>query len=252
MAHVIGGHGEATRSWFDEPEPERPNDELLEDSEVGPLPDAVSVVAGVVPLETVIAANDRAVIIAHAVRAAPHGFQVRVRSYFRTPDLLSGGGGSLAGSPSNDLFGGSPLARAFPDLGREPYDADGNLLDGYIRFGVSFDNVIVTNTGGPRAVDDRRPVPDADLWPLRGKTRAYGPHTYGVHEDTYWVFPLPTGSTDVRFATAWPVFDLGEATVAAPAQSIVDAAARAQPVWEPGTSRWLDLAIAKRQPLAWP
>src|SRR5579885_2865280 len=215
------------------------------------IPDSVPIVAGVAPIEDFLARNEHAAIVLQGVRARRDGFQVTVRAYWRVPEQPLAAWSSTAEYPAAVGVGGDERSAQFPQgFGRDTeLDADGNLRPGFIRFAVRLDDVEISNVACMAwTLDKKAPRPDVGMWPISGHGSAYGPGTYGWHDSTYWIWPLP--EHDVTFASEWPAFGLVGAGSRMSAQPLVEAASRARPVWDDWTNLPTDSSRARRHPLA--
>jgi hypothetical protein len=158
------------------------------------------VLPGVAPVELLIASNERAAVYVGRCSAYPTGFELEVRVL-------------LAADADLDPSLNGPHHRP----GR------GSNYEEMLKFGLEFsDGRKVTNVSpfppGPEKPEE--PV----LWPQGGGGGG------GRWRQDFWVWPLPpTGP--LAFVCEWPAAGIGLSRAETDAQPLLDAAARAVPVF---------------------
>jgi len=202
--------------FFEVPEPEPDDDELDSEDEDDGYDDLrpAAWVAGVVPVELVVARSAQAAVVVSRVAAFPDGFELIVNSYVHR----------------------SVKRRRRPDL-RHPMMWHGMgepgepLPDELLRFGVAW-----PDGGRATNIDDwGRSWPDAT-------EAAHGLESYGgggsdrEYSQEYWAWPLP-GAGPVGFVVEWPAFGISETRATIDGDQFVDAAARSRPIWPEDTDR---------------
>lgn len=204
------------------PDPPPPFDDEEHDDPPQPVwsgaPD--DVVPGVVPLELVLGRSESAVVLLTGVRAFPTGLAmtlgVRVRGQVRRHDLNA------------EVFDGPYAHGMAPDwqAGRLKWGFE--LADGRRATNVDpspWEEQPDQDHHRPHTADDRSWQPDRPV--LNGGGGGGGPRS--VDRD-YWLWPLPPVGS-LKLVCQW--LDQGiETTVhELDAQTFLDAATRAQPVW---------------------
>jgi hypothetical protein len=188
-----------------EPPPPPPEAEDPRPAWSGP---PVDVVAGVVPVELLLARTEQRAIGLTGIRAYPNGFAftlgVRLRQIIPGEQTRFG------------MFGGE-------------VDPSGEFADYYLRFGVQFaDGRTATNLWPHhRAFEAGRPDP-----PLLTGTGGGG-HDGRVWDQDYWVWGLPPPGPLV-FVGEWRARGIGESRVQVDARLVLEAAGRAVPIWPEG------------------
>ena len=192
------------------PEPPEPPEELPEAEYrrpvwVEPPPDMVP---GVVPVELILARTPQRAIGLSGIRAYPTGFACTLHMRLREV---------VPGEQSN--FG------AFNMLS-DAVDPAGEFADYYLRLGVGFaDGRKATNLDHRRDLDDI-PSPDPPtLWLVRWE--GYDRLSWEVE---VWVWGLPPPGP-LAFVCEWPARDIPESRVEIDAGLVLEAAARAVPIW---------------------
>jgi hypothetical protein len=169
------------------------------------------VLPGAVPLELLLASNQRAAVAVTKLGAYPVGFDFEVLVIVRDGD--------------DDLD--PNVIGHFHRPRRSRLDAKQEML----RFGVQFaDGGKVTNLPGPdgprlRSRDDE-PPPGPVLQQQGGGGGG------GEWRQRFWVWPLPPPGPLV-FACEWPVAGIELTLAEVDAQLVIDAAARSQQIFEP-------------------
>lgn len=157
------------------------------------------VMPGVVALEVILGASERAVAYIGGCAAYPAGFELDVRV------LLVPGAEEL--DPSLDGVYERPG-------GSDNYEE-------MLRFGIEFaDGRKVTNIAGPGPGDPEGPV----LWGMGGGGGG------GRFQQDFWVWPLPPAGR-VGFVCEWPASGIAFTRVEIDGQLLRDAAARARAVF---------------------
>lgn len=181
--------------FFDEVERDRRN---REDEEDPPVPASAPEwleapedhLAGVVPLELLLARNEEAAVFIARIAAYRCGFAFEVHLFTKG---------------ERDYDGFEMLHRA-----RSPLD---ELPDELLRLGVEFSDgrravslgtVFEGSSFGLSVSDDAEPDPATDISLVSGGGGGSMRHT----RTDYWVWPLPPGGP-VRFVCQWPAFDIG-------------------------------------------
>jgi hypothetical protein len=163
------------------------------------------VVPGVVPVELLLARTEQRAIGLTGIRAYPNGFAftlgVRLRQVIPGEQTRFG------------MFGGE-------------VDPSGEFADYYLRLGVQFaDGRTATNLGHHhRGLEAGRPDP-----PLLTGTGGGG-HDGRVWDHDYWVWGLPPLGP-LACVCEWPARGIGESRVQVDARLVLEAAARAVPIW---------------------
>lgn len=162
-------------------------------------------VPGVVPVELVLAHNDRAAVLVSGVRAYRTGFEFTLAVILRVRSRRDG-----------------PIFEAFQ---RRPLAGD-QLEPGYLRFGLRFSDGRGTSNlprTAPAVLDD-----PATTGPVLVQ------HSGGGDARRYdliqWVWPLPPPGP-LAFLCQWPKWGIAETAVEIDAQLILDAAARSHDLW---------------------
>lgn len=165
---------------------------------------------GAVPLELVIARNERAAVAVTKLGAYPAGFDF---------DLLI-----IVADTDDEL---DPMAMGFHRPGRRGADRQQML-----RFGVQFaDGSKVTNLPGREAALARHAQRDGGqpaspvMHPMGGGGGS------GEWRQRFWIWPLPPPGA-LTFACEWPGAGLELAVVTVDAAPLLDAATRAQTFFE--------------------
>ena len=186
--------------FFEMPEPE---DDLEDEEEDDFFDDHAPWTGGVVPLDLVVARSDQAAVVVTHISAFPDGFAFTVESY---------------------LHRSVPRRRA--RIVHPHWDDDGEARrDEVLRFGLSWPD------GGRATNIDSwgRRWPDATE-PAHGLEENGGGGSDRHYSWEFWAWPLP-GPGQLRFVVEWPAFGIPETAQAIDAQLLIDAAAKARPVW---------------------
>lgn len=166
-----------------------------------------NVIPGAIPLELLLAASARAAVALRGRAAYPNGFEF---------DLVARCRAAIAGelpSPSPFLLAG------------EHEFVHGRLSPRFLRFGLEFpDGRKVTNL--PRSAPGTGADPGAGPI-LSGRD---GSASNFAWQQTYWVWPLPPPGT-LKFACAWPAFDIPESIVSVDSSLVIAAASRCAVIW---------------------
>jgi hypothetical protein len=186
-----------TGSFFEVPAAE-PEPEYQPRGWMGPPGDVLTDVIGV---GQVIGRSDRAVVVLTDLRPFPTGVMLRVLVWIRIE-----GDDDYVDVPSGLLHHRPGDQRAFR-LGFEL--ADGRRA---------------TNLARPRWTDE-----DPGPVLLTRGGGAGGPH--GQAEAELWLWPLPPPGR-LRVVCEWPAYGIAETSLELDATELVDAAARARPVWD--------------------
>jgi hypothetical protein len=188
--------------------PEEPEVEYRRPAWIEPPPD---IIPGVVPVERVLARTPQRAIGLTGIRAYPTGFGCTLHLRLREVIL---------GEQSN--FG------AFNMFG-DGVDPAGEFADYYLRFGVGFaDGRKATNLEQRHDIDEG-PAPDP---PVLRLVRWEGYDLLAWEVDV-WVWGLPPPGP-LAFVCAWPAGQLPASGVEIDARLVLEAAARAAPVWPAG------------------
>jgi len=190
-----------TGSFFDVPQAE------AESPWQGHRPDWTSppedVLPAVIAVDRVLARSDRAVVALSAVRAFPTGVAFGLAVWVRGYD--------------DDDWAGMPRG-VFP--GRR-------VTEYTFRFGVELaDGRRASNLVRPHCDDAQDP--DGPVLIFSGGASG-GPE--GQVQFDLWLWPLPPPGR-LRVVCEWPAYDIAETSVELDATELVDAAARARPVWD--------------------
>ena len=194
-----------------------PGDERDEDEDYV-APDWVEApqdyVAGVVPVELIVARNNEAAIFLTRLAAYPAGFEFDVELVTRRP----------APDESFEL-----MYRARRGPGDEPPPE-------LVRIAIEFsDGRRTTSLGGMmegsstslHAVDgEESPDPMTEITMTPSSGGGSDRHSY----QTYWVWPLPPEG-NLRFVCEWPAFGIPETSVELDSAPIREASERAVSVW---------------------
>jgi hypothetical protein len=171
-------------------------------------------VAGVVPVELILARNDEAAISLTRFAAYPAGFELDVELVTRR----------------------SVPEDSFELLYRGPRGGGEELPPELVRIGIEFsDGRRTTSLGGMmdgsstsvHALDreqSRDPETEITMTPASGG--GSDRHSY----QTYWVWPLPPEGP-LKFVCEWPAFGIAETSVELDSALIRDASQRAVSVW---------------------
>lgn len=160
-----------------------------------------TVLPGLAAFSQILARTDEVVVALSGVRAYPNGFEFTTSVHVREP---------LRG---REAFGHHGFLRRF---------AGDDLPADFLRLGLRFaDGTILTNLG-------TEPTDEFDTGPRLLPEGGHG----GMQEfqQRYWVWPLPPVG---RFAVVceWPARGIPETTTELPSSLILDAAARAVPLF---------------------
>lgn len=173
--------------FFDLPDREPDDDELdvddQEDSFDGLRPGAW--VAGVVPLELVVARSDQAAVVVSRISAYPDGFELTVNSHLRRTVKRT------------------RRHRAYhPMMWHGMAEPGEPLPDELLRFGLAWPD------GGRATTLDGwdRSWPDATE-PAHGLESHSGSGSDHEYSEEYWAWPLP-GPGPLEFVVEWPAFDI--------------------------------------------
>lgn len=202
--------------FFDLPDREPEDDELDVDDEEDDFEGLrpATWIAGVVPLELVIARSDRAAVVVSRISAYPDGFELTVNSYLHR---------SVKRTRRRHVQ--HPMM--WHDMG-EPGEP---LPDEMLRFGLAWPD-------GGRATN-------LDAWgrswrdatePAHGLESHSGGGSDREYSQEYWAWPLP-GSGPLALVVEWPAFDIGETTTSIDGSLLINAAERSQPVWPEDAGR---------------
>jgi hypothetical protein len=189
-----------------------------DDEEGPPAPEWLQapedVVGGVVPLELIVARNDRAAVFVTRLVAFPTGFEFDLELLTRERMRVG------------NRF--DPLDREAEPESEPPPDL--------VRFGIEFsDGRRTTSLGGmisgtayglAASADDDGPDPRTEIM----MTPSGGGGGERRSHETYWVWPLPPDGP-VRFVCEWPQLEIAESSVEVDGSVIRGAANRAIPVW---------------------
>jgi hypothetical protein len=165
--------------------------------------------AGVVPIEFVLARTDDTVIAVSGVRAYPTGFVFTVHVRLRTDpghaEWMFGHG---------DPFHCPPLVK-------------GGLPDELMRVGLRFADgrTVTTLDRDPFGAEDPRQPPEGPV--LLGQGGGGGGRTWDMD---FWVWPLPPAGA-ITFAAEWPARQIPETLVEIDGGPIREAASRAVELW---------------------
>jgi hypothetical protein len=191
-------------SEFFEPPPPRPSEREPEQRQPPWFGPPHGVLPGVVPVELVLAQNEEAAVCVSRLAAYPTGFEF---------DLIT------MVAPGQDELDLDPLMfrhRRLAHRRREQEEIPAELL----RIGVQFsDGSKATNTGGYGYDQDPPPGPVMHEHGGGGGGRSW--------RQTYWIWPLPTPGP-VSLVCEWPAAGIALTRVEIDAQTILDAADRAQ------------------------
>jgi hypothetical protein len=172
-------------------------------------------IAGVVPVELVLARSEEAAVSITRIAAYSVGFEFDAELVTRKPT-------------QGDHF----------ELMYDPDRPSGELPPELVRLGVAFaDGRRTTSLGSPSGgstmtallatdEDESPPDPAHDILMTAGRGGGSPRHS----TSTYWVWPLPPPGP-VTFACEWPEFGIDEATAELDAALVIEAAARSRAVW---------------------
>lgn len=157
----------------------------------------------IIAVARVIARSDRAVIALTGLRPYPTGVALGLAVWVR-------------GEEEDDWMG---MPRGvFP--GRK-------VTEQTLRLGAEFaDGRRTSNLVRPHCDGDQ--LPEHPVLMFHGGGGGGGP--YGQVQFDMWLWPLPPPGR-LRVVCEWPAYDIAETSVELDATELVDAAARAQPVW---------------------
>lgn len=202
--------------FFDLPDREPDDDELDVDDEEEGFADRWpgAWIAGVVPVELVVARSDRAAVVVTRISAYPDGFELTMSSYLHR---------SVKRTRRQHLH--HPMM--WDDIG-EPGEP---LPDELLRFGLMWpDGGRATNLDGWG-----RSWPDATE-PAHGLESHSGSGSDREYSQEYWAWPLP-GAGPLEMVAEWPAFGIDESKASVDGALLVAAAGRAQPVWPEDAGR---------------
>ena len=166
------------------------------------------VLPAAVPLELLLARNNRAAVAVSKIGAYPVGFDFEVLVLVSDDELDP----NVIGHPYRP--------------GRGSVDAKREML----RFGVQFaEGGMVTNLPGPHG---RHIGPDEGPPPGPVMHQQGGGGGGGEWRQRFWVWPLPSPGP-LTFACEWPAAGIEFTSIEVDAQTLIDAAARAQQIFEP-------------------
>ena len=166
------------------------------------------VVPGIVPVELILARTPQRAIGLSGIRAYPTGFGCTLHLRLRE---------DIPGEQSN--FG---VFNMFGD----GVDPAGEFADYYLRFGVGFADGRKATNLAQRHNFDEGPAPDPPtLWIIRWE--GYDRLAWEVD---VWVYGLPPPGP-LAFVVEWPARDIPESRVEIDAGLVLEAAARAVPIW---------------------
>jgi hypothetical protein len=202
--------------FFDLPEREPDDDESDNDDEEDGIEGLrpAAWIAGVVPMELVIARSDQAAVVVSRVSAYPDGFELTVSSYLHR---------SVKRTRRRRVH--HPMM--WHDMG-EPGEP---LPDELLRFGLEWpDGGRVTNLDpwGHSWPDATEPAHGLESRSGRGSADEYS--------QEYWAWPLP-GPGPLSLVVEWPAFDIVETATSMDGSLLIEAAARAKPVWHEDAGR---------------
>jgi hypothetical protein len=172
-------------------------------------------VAGVVPLEHVLARSDEAAVFITRIAAYPVGFEFDVELFARK-------------AVPHD---------AFELIDRTPPRPDESLPAVVVRVGIEFaDGRRAASLGGMfdgtvstiYAVDEDETSPDPGT-EIRMNSGGGG-GSYRNAYRSYWVWPLPPDGP-LRFVCEWPAFGISETSIEIDSSLIREASKRAVSVW---------------------
>lgn len=165
-------------------------------------------IAGVVPVELLVARSDQAAVVVSRISVYPDGMALNVDSYLHR---------SVKSGRRRHLH--HPMM--WHELGEPGEPVPGELL----RFGLAWPD------GGRATNIDHwgRTRPDADA-PVHGLEPKGGGGSDREHSQVVWAWPLP-GTGDLRVVVEWPAFGIDETTVPIDGGMLGEAARRARPVW---------------------
>jgi hypothetical protein len=173
-------------------------------------------VPGVIPLELVIARNERAAVCVTRLGAYPTGFE------FELCVLLA------PGEHDDDL---DPMLFGPMRHERRRRGMKAGLPDEMLRFGVQFaDGTKATNTAGPVFPHSDGPPPAPVM------NGGGGGGGGGAWNQTEWVWPLPPAGP-LAFVCEWPEAAIPLSRAEIDAQPVLDAAGRAQRIFPDGGDR---------------
>jgi hypothetical protein len=198
---------------FPEPEPEPPRPPKSAQPPWQGAPRGM--VAGAVPVEFVLASNDRAAVAITKIGAYPVGFE------FELVVLASD-------EAEQDL---DPMIGGFM---RHPGMRRGDPKRDMLRFGIEFaDGAKATNVGGRHRHLVGDEPPPAPVMHTGG-----GSSGGGHWQQDLWVWPLPPAGP-LRFVCEWPAAGIELTSVEVDAQLVIEAAGRAQQIFErTGEAGW--------------
>jgi hypothetical protein len=228
--------------FFDPPPPPPPMPDFP------PEPRTGRYVPGVVPLELVLAQNDRAAVVLRALFVYPDGVEFQIDTYGRRREDFDpfdfphfGGFGTTSG-----VLGLGVHAASASDedddvevVDEEPAPAARRLVGfphrgfamfGEINFGVQFPDGVKVTTQRPY-------VPDLDMMhppheaPTHGLTGGGGGGSDMHYEHSYFLWPLP-GPGTLTMVCEWSQYGIGETAHDLDTAVILDAAKRARLLWE--------------------
>lgn len=195
--------------FFDLPDLDPEDDEFDADDEdddfEGLRPGAW--IPGVVPAELVVARSAQAAVVVSRLSAFPDGFAVTVNSYVHRSVKRT------------------RRAHLHPMMWHGMIDPGEPIPDELLRFGVAWpDGGRATNLDGWG-----HDWPDATE-PAHGLDSRSGGGSDLEYAQEYWAWPLP-GPGELRFVVEWPAFGIPETTASIGGELLVEAGARARPVW---------------------
>lgn len=171
-------------------------------------------VAGVVPLELLLARSDQAAVTVSAITVYPERFSLTVNSFLR---------------PSVKRRGHQ--RRALPILRHELDDRRDPVPDEMLRFGLAWPD-------GGRATNldwVEHDWPDATR-PSHGLEEGSGSGTDHQYSTEYWAWPVPD-SGQLTIVVEWPFFEVEETVTVIDATLFGEASRRAHPVWPKDADR---------------
>jgi hypothetical protein len=201
--------------FFDLPE-HQPDDEVLEPDEDdffdGLRPAAW--VAGIVPVELLVARSDQAAVVVNRIAAYQDGFELTVNSYLHR-----------SVRPRRRHRWARPL------MSRHDHDPGEPVPDEFLRFGLAWpDGGRATNLDGWG-----QQWPDATE-PSHGLDEQGGGGSDREYSQQYWAWPVPT-SGELLMVVEWPAFGIPETAAGLDAAVLVEAAGRSHPVWDEDATR---------------
>jgi hypothetical protein len=180
----------------------------------------VGMFSGIIPVQQAIARNEDAIIVLVEIRAFPTGCVLDVVAAVRR------------GDPEHEPLLDDPVRRI--QMMFFSGSSDGPLLEGRLRFQVSFEDgrTVSTTQGGriPGAHEIPRTGGHPILVPLHGPAGAIQPDVFEIHHPL-WLSPLPYAGT-FELAVDWPAFGITGSRLTLDGTAIGEAAGRSLSYWE--------------------